>query len=184
MEGRAISSAEAARTALAIAGTVLLVAGNARASGAGDGDELLAELGCAGCHPGLDVSASRAPDLGSAGLRFESPYVFDYLEHPAPVRRQIGAARMPDFDLGPEQNLSLALFRDGRRRPPPDGPALPPLPGRGARPLPADVSSAAAIDLAEGAGCLQCHSHGERGGRVALDLANAAARLRPAWLQG
>lgn len=76
-------------------------------------DSLLADLGCSGCHPGVEVASNveaKAPDLSHAGLRYQEGYLFDYLQHPVPVRRHIGLSRMPGFDLSPKEALALVLF--------------------------------------------------------------------------
>ncbi|MBY0278591.1 cytochrome c, partial [Candidatus Binatia bacterium] len=102
---------------------VLLVVACVAAADTGDeaGARLAAELGCAGCHAGLDVSVEtrgRAPDLAFAGARWQPGYLFAYLRDPQRVRRHVGASRMPDFRLTEEEALALTLFLAAQRATP------------------------------------------------------------------
>lgn len=160
--------------------TLLLPGG---ASAAADGARLAAELGCAGCHAGLDVEAGtreRAPDLGFAGTRWRPGYLFAYLRAPERVRRHIGAARMPDFRLDEAAALALTLFLAGQRSEPAAvrEVRLPP-PGSGA-PAADDATLAA---LLRDQSCLACHLWNGAGGVVGPELAGSGARLDPAWLR-
>jgi len=153
-----------------------------------DGARLAAELGCAGCHAGLDVAVAtpgRAPDLRFAGLRYRPGYLFTYLREPGRVRRHLGAARMPDFRLSEPEALALTLFLAAQRAEPEAALGLP---------VPAAVPSATPTGGAEKndaellaalreQSCLTCHVWSGQGGVVGPELSDAGARLDPDWLR-
>lgn len=77
------------------------------------GPELVAKLGCAGCHPGAGAAneaRERAPSLASVGARRSSGYIFAYLADPSRARSGDSRARMPDFHLDEGERLALALY--------------------------------------------------------------------------
>ncbi|HEY8514625.1 MAG TPA: c-type cytochrome [Candidatus Binatia bacterium] len=162
----------------------------AGAERAADGARLAAELGCAACHAGLDVESplrERAPDLSYAGLRWRRAYLFDYLQRPRAVRRHIGASRMPDFALDEREALALTLFLAEQRAEPPlphaalEDPARPRATGEDAQI--SDASEEQLVgDLREHS-CLACHTWRGAGGVRGPELADAGARLDPAWLR-
>ena len=79
---------------------------------------LIADLGCAQCHSELPVHGTfreLTPDLGSAGLRYQPAYLFEFLQNPVKVRPHLGRARMPDFHLSQEEALALAAFPETQR---------------------------------------------------------------------
>ena len=93
---------------------------------------IVSELGCVLCHSGLGSSSplrERTPDLSAAGLRYQSAYLFDYLQKPAKVRQHLGRARMPDFRLSPPKPWRLSLFLKRRTKSPGTGPNFPPVCG-------------------------------------------------------
>src|SRR4026207_1366585 len=84
-----------------------------------EGHALLGELGCVQCHFDPKISSSlreRTPDLSSAGLRYNSAYLFDYLQNPVKVRRHLGRARMPDFRFSEKEALALTAFLEQQRQ--------------------------------------------------------------------
>jgi mono/diheme cytochrome c family protein len=152
----------------------------ADALAAASGAALVAELGCGACHADLPEATalrSRLPDLGTAGLRYRSAYLFDYLQDPTRVRRHIGAARMPDFGLSEAEAVALARFLEGERTTPTG--ALPSLPVEGSPPPPSDAELAA---LLEEHSCLTCHVLADRGGVTGPPLDGAGARLEQDWM--
>jgi mono/diheme cytochrome c family protein len=97
---------------------VKLPAGRAPASPAApipaaSGRELVAQLGCAGCHPGVGAAneaRERAPSLAGIGARRSRGYMFAYLADPSRVRSGNARARMPDFHLDESERLALTLY--------------------------------------------------------------------------
>ena len=76
-------------------------------------EELIRDLACSACHDGLPEKSNiqdKTPDLGHAGLRFNSAYLFDYLQNPTKIRQHIGFSRMPNFQLNKKESLALVLF--------------------------------------------------------------------------
>jgi len=153
------------------------------------GRRLAEELGCAGCHAGLDVAVGtvgRAPDLSFAGLRYEPGHLLAYLRAPERVRRHIGGARMPDFRLSEREALALALFLAAQRHEP-DAARAPSLrASHGA--ADGDVAvrtpdGAALASLLRDQSCLTCHLWSGTGGVVGPELAGTGARLDAAWLR-
>src|SRR4051812_32125214 len=163
--------------ALLLLAALLACPRDGAAGQADDGRRLAAELGCAGCHGGLDVpveTRGRAPDLSFAGLRYQPGYLLDYLRQPGRVRRHIGASRMPDFQLDEREALALTLFLSEQRSAPEEPPGAPPAapaqpPGAPAAAAPAPAGDAAADDAALLAdlrehSCLSCHTWNGVGG--------------------
>jgi mono/diheme cytochrome c family protein len=77
------------------------------------GRELIAQLGCAGCHPGAGTAneaRERAPSLAAVGARRSPGYIFAYLADPSRARSGNGRARMPDFHLDDAERLALTLY--------------------------------------------------------------------------
>lgn len=148
--------------------------------------DLLGELGCPACHTDLssetDVRA-KAPPLGDAGLRYRRSYLFDYLRAPRRVRRHIGATRMPSFGLSDAEAVALTLFLAEQTR----SPTIEGLPSDLDAPVPSEeqIESEAAFieEIGTLQDCLACHTRGDRGGILGPDLADAGARLRPAWVR-
>ena len=74
---------------------------------------LLNDLACGNCHNGIPKSKliyDKAPDLSDAGRRYPPDYLLQFLQNPYQVRKDIGSARMPDFDLSEREALALTLF--------------------------------------------------------------------------
>jgi mono/diheme cytochrome c family protein len=77
------------------------------------GRELIAQLGCAGCHPGVGAAneaRERAPSLAGIGARRSPGYIFAYLADPSRARSGNARARMPDFHLDEGERLALTLY--------------------------------------------------------------------------
>jgi mono/diheme cytochrome c family protein len=144
---------------------------------------LMAELGCANCHGvGSATSAVRnlAPDLGSAGLRYNPAYLFEFLRKPARVRQHIGRARMPDFKLGDGEALALVAFLETQRTLSGSWPVLPPA-LQTSRSNSSQALSASELARAktETVVCLTCHTLEGKGGHRAVEWANVGYRLQP-----
>lgn len=80
---------------------------------AASGGELIAQLGCAGCHPGVGAAneaRERAPSLAGIGARRSPSYIFAYLADPSRARSSGARARMPDFHLDESERLALTLY--------------------------------------------------------------------------
>ncbi|HEU4586907.1 MAG TPA: c-type cytochrome [Gemmatimonadaceae bacterium] len=77
------------------------------------GRELVAQLGCAGCHPGVGAAneaRGHSPPLADIGARRSPGYIFAYLADPSRGRSGDGRARMPDFHLDERERLALTLY--------------------------------------------------------------------------
>ena len=77
------------------------------------GAELVAQLGCAGCHPGVggaNAARARSPTLAGIGGRRSAGYIFAYLADPSRARSGEGRERMPDFHLDERERLALTLY--------------------------------------------------------------------------
>ncbi|HET9982267.1 MAG TPA: c-type cytochrome [Longimicrobiales bacterium] len=142
-----------------------------------DPAELLAELGCAGCHAGVPAAnrvPARAPDLRRSGLLQKPALLLAYLRAPTPIRHDIGRSRMPDFRLGEPEALALTLY----------------LTGGDDAGLEAARRRASAADAALGRrifvalNCGACHAGpAAPPWRNGPDLSGEAARVRPEWLR-
>ena len=77
------------------------------------GAALMAQLGCAGCHPGAggaNDARARAQSLSGIGERRSAGYIFAYLADPSRARSGESRARMPDFHLDERERLALTLY--------------------------------------------------------------------------
>src|SRR5262245_35861554 len=165
-----------------VAGLVLL-SFSARGQAPTRGATLFVELGCAGCHVNSLVSNTlreRAPDLSSAGLRYNPAYLFDFLQRPSRVRRHLGVARMPDFSLSEKEALALVAFLEKQRTIPDHWPAIPPTPSAppSNEPKPGSAERLRS-ELAKGLICLTCHQVDGQGGERGIELTSVSYRLRP-----
>src|SRR5688572_24109735 len=81
---------------------------------------LIGQLGCVNCHTDLQVKSNLrdlAPDLSSAGLRYDPAWLFEFLKRPVKVRRHLGPARMPDFYLSDDEAVALIAFLETQKMP-------------------------------------------------------------------
>ena len=147
--------------------------------------DLLDELGCGACHSGLPVATvatERAPDLQRAGFRFRPAYVFDYLQGPGPVRRNIGNTRMPDYGFSAREALALTLFLGERRQS--DGGAARALPvGLAANATARGENASTESLITESYRCTACHTLDGVGLETASELRGTGSRLNPSWIR-
>ncbi|MFQ6615948.1 MAG: c-type cytochrome [Fidelibacterota bacterium] len=150
-------------------------------------DSLLADLGCSGCHPGVEASSNvthKAPDLSHAGLRYQEGYLFEYLQHPVTVRRHIGLSRMPDFRFSPKEALALTLFLARQLAVPPGRGTSPP--GVSDPPGPTLSPQGLALEgnrILKALECTTCHTLFGEGTPKAVDLSTTGYRLKTPWLK-
>jgi len=146
---------------------------------------LAAELGCTHCHSDLPAPSSlreRTPDLGSAGLRYNPAYLFDYLQNPQKVRHHLGNARMPGLHLTPEEATALVRFLQTQQYLPSD---TPPFPQELSSASPSPTPGRAQFDqlIQDGLICLTCHSLEGQGGSLGVELGEVSRRLQPDWVR-
>ncbi len=150
------------------------------------GQQLVAQIGCAQCHADLPPQPAfreTTPDLSSAGLRYQTAWLFEFLQRPSRIRQHLGPARMPDFGLNPREALALALFLETQRHVPGHWPPLPAALERRDASSPATVSKVQFhAEMSRGLICLTCHDYEGQGGHRAVELTNASLRLRLEWI--
>lgn len=145
-------------------------------------DQLIQELACASCHAGLPAEVEireRTPDLSYAGLRYNSAYLFDYLQNPTRVRQHIGASRMPNFNFNAKEALALVLFLETQTYLDEKWPAFP-----SALKDPKRVSEKQAKTIiVDSLQCTKCHSLQSAGKNESTDLTSVGYRLNREWLE-
>lgn len=151
---------------------------------------LIAELGCAACHSGIDntnLALRHAPDLSAAGQRYSPSYLLLYLLNPTAVQNDIGRSQMPDFRLSKKEAYALALYLASKvdpDQPQPDFPDTDQL--RAARNQHATISADDGRELFVAMNCMGCHQmDSEQGWQedMAPDLGDTGKRLNPGWLR-
>jgi len=149
-------------------------------------EQLVRDLGCAGCHSGLALRSSRRdqiPDLSCAGLRYNPAYLFSYLMEPTRIRQHIGYARMPNYHLSRKEALALVLFLDTQRDLTETWPEYPFRLNQAIHSNPGKTSNGDAKALiTETLGCTSCHNLEAIGASSASELSTVAYRLNPEWL--
>ena len=148
------------------------------------GRELATQIGCAQCHTELTPNSSLrelAPDLGSAGLRYQPAWLFEFLQNPSRIRQHLGAARMPDFWLSEKEALALTTFLEAQRHVSGNWPRLPAA-LQAASPATPVSSPEFHGELARGLICLSCHDYAGQGGHRAVELTNVSVRVRREWV--
>ena len=172
---------------LQICRMVILVCALAIAGGADaqQADNLLVEMGCNTCHLGLkgtNTVAQKAPDLSSAGERYEPAYLFSYLQNPESVRKYIGAARMPNYAFNEQEALALTLFLQKQAQDAEAASVYPTEIVRGTVRSKLDAESAI-----KKSGCLVCHSlrgtYLGAGTPTGSELSEIGFRLQGRWLR-
>lgn len=158
------------------------------------GRNIFQALNCAGCHRSPIQPRAVGPPLAQESQRVNLPWLENYLRHSVPIRpfgfHPGEGSRMPDFRLSDEETRTLTrlLFTEAgsesskTNRLTTDAGPLHAV-GKGKsfepRPLSAFASHKAELLLNEKLSCLGCHRFGEKGGRIAPDLAAIRARLQP-----
>ena len=145
------------------------------------GENIFKALNCAGCHRHSSIQPRAvAPPLAQEGRRVNRAWLENYLRHPVALRpfgyRPGEGSRMPDFNLSAEEAsvVSAFLCRD-------EGKLIQPRTFQ-PRVLSAFSMHKAELLLREKLSCLGCHRFGERGGRIAPDLARVRERLQPDYV--
>jgi mono/diheme cytochrome c family protein len=149
------------------------------------GEALVRELGCAGCHRvGAIPPPADLPRLFGIGDKLRSDWLTAYLHSRVQIRPWL-RARMPEFRLSTAESRLLTEYllslRDSR---------LPPLPRRltfTGNTSPARVEAGRLLASREYFDCGSCHVQGTRlpqGPRAgwAPDLVLAGQRLQPDWI--
>ena len=143
----------------------------------------MSQLGCANCHSDLPFKSNLkelAPDLSSAGLRYESAWLFEFLRKPSRVRRHLGPARMPNFHLSDKEAIALLAFLETQTV------ASNELPARIRTEIAGTTPVSAAqfqTTLTNGLICLSCHTLDGKGGSQGIELSSVGYRLRPDWVK-
>ncbi len=148
------------------------------------GRELATQIGCAQCHTELAPNPTLrelAPDLGSAGLRYQPAWLFEFLQNPSRIRQHLGAARMPDFELSEKEALALTAFLEAQHHVSGSWPRLPAA-LQAAPPAPPVSSTEFHGELSRGLICLSCHDYAGQGGHRAVELTNVSLRVRREWV--
>jgi mono/diheme cytochrome c family protein len=150
------------------------------------GETLIRELGCSGCHriSGVPHGLPEVPGLGGLGDKLRGDWLPDYLQAPVPVRPWL-RARMPGFRLTEDEKRMLVQYLQALR-----DHGLPPLSTRlryGGGPSPALAAAGRRLASREYLACGSCHitgtqiPEGPRDG-WAPDLVQAGRRLQPDWI--
>lgn len=149
--------------------------------------QLMNDLACANCHPGLAFDSNirdKTPDLSHAGRRYNPAYLFDYLQNPTRVRHHIGFSRMPDFFFDRQEALALALFLEKQTQVEGKWPEYPAaLRSYQPKQLGRQERAEAQKLLVNELRCTACHTLEGEGENAATDLTTAGYRLRAEWLQ-
>ncbi|HWP81196.1 MAG TPA: c-type cytochrome [Bacteroidota bacterium] len=145
--------------------------------------QLVTELACGACHPGVEPAAeieTKAPSLSYAGLRYPEAYLFDYLGNPKRVRLHIGKTQMPNFRLTERERLALVLYLKERLKTDQPLPAFPTIVQSWDRKSPRTAEARKMI--VDELKCTFCHKLEGQGGPIALDLVSVGLRAKANWL--
>ncbi len=144
--------------------------------------DLISRFGCVNCHTDLEMDSDLndlLPNLSYAGLRYQSSYLFDFVQNPTRYRKHIGPARMPDFKLSDAEALALALYLEQQNQLPASWPMYP---SSILRTTSSDESRSEILEI-EDQTCLSCHTRDNRGGAFAVDLTTVGHRLQSDWVR-
>ncbi len=120
------------------------------------------------------------PQLDNAGRRYQTSWLFHFLQDPTQIRRHIGQARMPNFHLQKNEALALALFLSAQTSVQEDWLPLPPELSENKLPSSSLDEVGFRAGLAKEHACLACHTVGDEGGEIAPNLLDMGYRLQPA----
>jgi len=149
-------------------------------------EELIRDLACSACHDGLPEKSNiqdKAPDLGHAGLRFNSAYLFDYLQNPTKIRQHIGFSRMPNFKLNKKESLALVLFLKKQQEIKGEWPEFPLELNTPVQQYRQNMNLTSVRTLLNQYECTKCHSLGREGTKESIDLSTLGYRLNPNWVK-
>jgi mono/diheme cytochrome c family protein len=165
---------------------------DARASAIVAGHRVVARYNCTGCHilegAGGDIrrlyegrEAFAPPDLHGEGAKVQSPWLFNFLKAPSPIRPWL-EVRMPTFGFTDEEAAQLVTYFDALDR------VEVPFTYVDARAFSPEYLAAGQVLMSEAYfNCFSCHQQGDRKPEGppegwAPDLAMAHERLNPDWL--
>ncbi|HKQ38350.1 MAG TPA: c-type cytochrome [Verrucomicrobiae bacterium] len=147
---------------------------------------VIAKLGCANCHSDLPFKSELrglTPDLSSAGLRYDSGWLFEFLRKPVRVKRHLGMARMPDFHLSDSEAVALIAFLETQKVASESQREIPDAIRKGI----AEVTPVTAAEfhrtITNGLICLSCHTFDGKGGNQGIELGSVSYRLRREWVK-
>lgn len=149
-------------------------------------EELIRDLACSACHDGLPEGNNiqdKAPDLSDAGLRFNSAYLFDYLQNPTKIRQHIGFSRMPNFQLNKKESLALVLFLKKQQGLKGEWPEFPLELNTAVQQYRQNMNLTSVQTLLNQFECTKCHSLGGEGTKESIDLSTLGYRLNPNWVK-
>ncbi|HTD88788.1 MAG TPA: c-type cytochrome [Candidatus Binatia bacterium] len=165
-----------------IVGTVVLAGGY----GASGQTALIGQLGCANCHTDLPAKSNlrdATPDLSSAGLRYEAGWLFEFLRKPSRVKRHLGPARMPNFQLSDDEAVALIAFLETQTVATWSEREIPTAIRNQVEGTPAVSAAEFQRTLTNGLICLSCHTFDGKGGNQGIELSSVGYRLRPQWVK-
>jgi mono/diheme cytochrome c family protein len=164
---------------------IAIIVGVGLCDGFGQG-ALIGQLGCANCHSDLPFKGNlreSAPDLSSAGLRYEPGWLFEFLRKPSRVRRHLGPGRMPNFHLSTNETVALIAFLETQTVPILGSVEIPERVKSGIAGTMPVTSALFQSTLTNGLICLSCHTFEGKGGIQGIELSSVGYRLRREWVK-
>ena len=135
---------------------------------------LINELGCGNCHAGVEESslmANRAPDLSNAGSKYNTSYIYNYLQSPHSVRKNIGRSRMPNYNFSNKEAFALSIYLASKK---------------------SNISKNYTIErktdlnasqlIINDYQCTSCHVINDKGKNNSISLNTTGARLKRSWI--
>ena len=135
---------------------------------------LINELGCGNCHAGVEESslmANRAPDLSHAGSKYNTSYIYNYLQSPHSVRKNIGRSRMPNYNFSNKEAFALSIYLASKK---------------------SNISKNYTIErktdlnasqlIINDYQCTSCHVINDKGKNNSISLNTTGARLKRSWI--
>ena len=135
---------------------------------------LINELGCGNCHAGIEkssVMSKRAPNLSYAGSKYNTSYIYNYLQSPHSVRKNIGRSRMPNFYFTEKEAFALSIYlaskkSDNEKR--------------------HNIQTNTKLDakelIVDSYQCTSCHIIENEGKNNSINLNTSGARLKRNWI--
>jgi len=166
---------------------LLLIFTSAFAQDYSHAERLISILGCSNCHTTLNIESivkNKIPNLSYAGLRYNSAYLFDFLQNPITVRRHINVSKMPILHFDSKEALALVLYLETQNQ---LKEFWPNYPSELINPSAISQSEAAQgrfkILAVEDSVCITCHTLDGKGGYFAVDLSTVGYRLQAGWMK-